>query len=1002
MSNYLYHLVAKNFNLLNTVQPHLPSVFEPLPESALLFGEADNWEPSNVTVEETESETTLEAEKFTFDIEQLLEERYAFAQPVQRTQRQASGLSPATNLQTPDETSNPLSTDLTSTPAQHSQPISASTPYFVEEPNSELSPAWAFPESVVSEITTDNMSIAQDTELKISTVPPIPAVKLQAQSSTQQPKQSTEIDPVVSSRQSPAMVSWELVPTQRLPESEIISLATAQVTPTPNTEPLTPALVLETNTPLSSRVVDVSLTSAIATEINASFSNPIYKHKQLTPQSLPQQPLGINRVVLSFQSPLKPDLQLFSISKLTEPALIPLASQQRTFSLPSSDTTTLTTAIAKGNNAVLGNFAVEQLEEPTTQFLHNQSSGIHRAVSLKISPQEKPATETSHKQPIEINRVIGHSQSLQVASSELPSPQFQPKSVTIAPAANKVLCIADNKPLKPVSVVETNTPVSIPTIKQQEQPVVELQGLRSPVRALQSVRSLEKTRVVSSPQVPKQISLELSDHHTPEEAVVNTPDSIMVVPTTDKKPLTPALAVKTNTSALIPVIQQQQQPVGELQELRSLLTTPVVSSSPPSQKLISTEISTVQPQPESAVISPLANQVLSIVDNKPLTPALAVKTNTSASIPVIQQQQPVGELQELRSLLTTPVVSSSPQSQKLISTEISTVQPQPEPMAIEQSAGSSRAIAKSAAPSRGRVSIIDRMSSNPHNQPLTPAIAIQTHFTSPHSVAEPQGKLASEVQGIQRRFAHPGVSSTQLPLTDVSPEPSSLKTKSPTAAVVDDLPSSVTSQQPTQLNTHSNTIPTSGLRASTAVAYVQPQVSFSDSNLSDFPKREQRTANSKQGVLVGDLNPNQNLRRLEVGVSDSPIGNDEGIVSSRVDNLILPQNPTPNPYTYGGRENGNEVRSSYFKHLEESDIRPLSQSINDVTEKSLSVIAANSKEAQQRSLEDLETPPVVQVTIGRVEIRATPPAPPPSRPKPRPAPSVMSLDDYLRRRAQRR
>ncbi|WP_375448791.1 hypothetical protein [uncultured Nostoc sp.] len=1000
MSNYLYHLVAKNFNLLNTVQPHLPSVFEPLPESALLFGEADNWEPSTVTVEETESETTLEAEKFTFDIEQLLEGRYAFAQPVQRTQHQASGLSPATNLQTPDETSNPLSTDLTSTPAQHSQPISASTPYFAEEPNSELSPAWAFPESVVSEITTDNMPIAQDTELKISTVPPIPAVKLQAQSSTQQPKQSTEIDPVVSSRQSPAMVSWELFPTQPLPKSEIISLATAQVVPTPNTEPLTPALVLETNTPLSSRVFDVPLTSAIATETYASFSNPIYKQKQLTPQSLPQQPIGINRVVLSLQSPLKPDLQLFSISKLTEPALIPVAYQQRTFSLPSSDTTTLTTAIAKGNNAVLGNFAVEQVEEPTTQFLHNQSIEIHRAVSLKTSPEEKPVTETSHKQPIEINRVIGHSQSLQVGSSELPSPQFQPKSVTIAPAANKVLCIADNEPLKPVSVVETNTPISIPTIKQQEQPVVELQGLRSPVRALHSVRSLEKTQVVSSPQVQKQISLELSDHHTPEEAVVNTPDSIMVVPTTDKKPLTPALEVKTNTSASIPVIQQQQQPVVELQELRSLLTTPVVSSSPQSQKLISTEISPTQPQLESAVISPLANQVLSIVDNKSLTPALVVKTNTSASIPVIQQ--PVSELQELRSRLTTPVVSSSPQSQKLISTEISTVQPQPEPMVIEQSAGSSRAIAKSTAPSQASASIIDRMLPNLHNQPLTPAIAIQTHFTSPHSVAEPQGKLASEVQGIQRRFAHPGVSSTQLPLTDVSPEPSSLKTKSPTAAVVDDLPSSVTSQQPTQLNTHSNTIPTSGLRASTAVAYVQPQVSFSDSNLSDFPKREQRTANSKQGVLVGDLNPNQNLRRLEVGVSDSPIGNDEGIVSSRVDNLILPQNPTPNPYTYGGRENGNEVRSSYFKHLEESDIRPLSQSINDVTEKSLSVIAANSKEAQQRSLEDLETPPVVQVTIGRVEIRATPPAPPPSRPKPRPAPSVMSLDDYLRRRAQRR
>ena len=532
--------------------------------------------------------------------------------------------------------------------------------------------------------------------------------------------------------------------------------------------------------------------------------------------------------------------------------------------------------------------------------------------------------------------------------------------------------------------------------------MVELQGLRSPVRTLHSVRSLEKTPVVSSSPSQKLIATEISTTQPQAELAEISPLAHQVLATVDKKRLTPTLTVENNTSPSSPAINQHQPPLVELQELRSLLITPVVSSSPQSQKLISTEISPTQPQLEPPLISPLANQVLSIVDNKPLTPALAVKTNTSASIPVIQQQQPVGELQELRPLLTTPVASSSPPSQKLISTEISTVQPQPEPVAIEQSAGSSRAIAKSATPSQASASIIDRMSPNPHNQLLTPTIAIQTNVTLPHSVAESQGKPASEVPKIQRRFAHQGVSSTQLPLTDVSPEPFSLKTKSPTAAVVDDLPSSVTSQQPTQLNTHLDTIPTPALRASTAVAYVQPQVSFSDSNLSDFLKREQRTGNSEQGVLVGDLNPNQNLQRLEVGVSDFPIGNDEGIVSSRVDNLILPQNPTPNPYTYGGRKNENGVRSSYFKHLDESDIRPLAQSINDVTEKSLSVIAANSKEAKQRSLEDLEKPPVVQVTIGRVEIRATPPVPPPPRPKPRPAPSVMSLDDYLRRRAQRR
>ncbi len=45
-----------------------------------------------------------------------------------------------------------------------------------------------------------------------------------------------------------------------------------------------------------------------------------------------------------------------------------------------------------------------------------------------------------------------------------------------------------------------------------------------------------------------------------------------------------------------------------------------------------------------------------------------------------------------------------------------------------------------------------------------------------------------------------------------------------------------------------------------------------------------------------------------------------------------------------------------------------------------------------------EPTPTIQVTIGRVEVRATPPPVPPSK-KERPKPPVMSLDEYLSRRA---
>lgn len=48
--------------------------------------------------------------------------------------------------------------------------------------------------------------------------------------------------------------------------------------------------------------------------------------------------------------------------------------------------------------------------------------------------------------------------------------------------------------------------------------------------------------------------------------------------------------------------------------------------------------------------------------------------------------------------------------------------------------------------------------------------------------------------------------------------------------------------------------------------------------------------------------------------------------------------------------------------------------------------------------ESLARSPTIHVTIGRVEVRATPPPASPSRTQ-RPAPSVMNLDEYLRRRA---
>jgi hypothetical protein len=44
--------------------------------------------------------------------------------------------------------------------------------------------------------------------------------------------------------------------------------------------------------------------------------------------------------------------------------------------------------------------------------------------------------------------------------------------------------------------------------------------------------------------------------------------------------------------------------------------------------------------------------------------------------------------------------------------------------------------------------------------------------------------------------------------------------------------------------------------------------------------------------------------------------------------------------------------------------------------------------------------PVIQISIGRIEVRATPPPAQPARPRPA-APSAPSLEEYLRRRTRR-
>ncbi|MCC5625848.1 hypothetical protein, partial [Nostoc sp. CHAB 5715] len=523
MSNYLFDLIAKSFNLIDTVQPFVLSVFEPLPESTL------DWEPSIFNAEEIELETTSQPDNFTFDI------------------------SPTTNLQISEDLTNLLLTNLTPIPVQSSQQLPKSTPDFAQKPDLESSFNSSFSESDVKR-----------------------------ERGTLNREQGT----------------WDV-----------------DLNPNPNLQ----------------FIEDGVLEPQMGTDkllLTSNTSNPIFKQRQLTPTFLPQQSIEINSLSLSLQSPLTSDLQIYSTENQTESGMFSFANQEKTFLQPNLNTTILTTAIAKENNAPISKLIDEKSAELTTQLLNNQSVENSRAVSLHPLPkvsylkqslpqiqaetstilsipsllqQEKSATENLHKQPTEINPVFTHSQLSQVESSEAFPPQLQSKPTAMsttgfstrrwananAPATTQVL------PLKPALAVETNTPAST-TIQPQEQPIAEL--LSTPALQTENILTLQ---ILSSQIIEQPTAMSTAGFSTRRYTNAYAPAI------SQELPLKPIIPVETNTTAST-AIQPQEQPVTESPQKRTLQTANISTS-----QILSSQI--IQ-QPKA--IAPTTAQVL------PLIPAL--------------------------------------------------------------------------------------------------------------------------------------------------------------------------------------------------------------------------------------------------------------------------------------------------------------------------------------------------------------------------------------------
>ncbi|MEH2072492.1 MAG: hypothetical protein V7K47_30805, partial [Nostoc sp.] len=654
MSNYLFDLIAKSFNLIDTVQPLVLSVFEPLPEANL------DWEQL-ITIESTELETTSQTDRFSNpEILESLEWR-----------------SPTTNLQISEEITNPFLTNLSSTPVQSSQQILKSISNLVRKSDLELSSNRSFSESVLTQISTENQQLASNIEQKKSITLPTfipvlsgkqptkinPVVSFvqsanidnrQLASNTEQKptttpltfapvfpdKQPTKINPVVSfvesvninnqqlalnteqkptttpltfapvlSEKQPNTINLEPFHAQPFLESKTFSTNLNQILPHPNTQILKSVFLPQTKTFLSNRLISVQ-----NTESNTSLSNPISKQRQLTPKFLLQQPIEINHLDLSLQIPFN--------ENSTKSVIFPFAPQEKTFSQPNLNTTIFRTAIAKENNARISNLVAEKSGELTTQFLNKQSLEISRIVSLHHLPkvlnfketstilsipnviqQGKSTTENLHKQSRDINPVFTHSQLPLVESSEAFPSQLQ-SELTVIPLVSfaNAPTITKLSPLTPALAVETNTP-TFSAFQPQEQLITE-----SSQKRLLQIGNISSSKILSS-------------------QIVEQPTAILLVSfantsaITQESPLTPVLAVETITP-ISTTIQPQQQLTNEFPQNQTLQTPNILNS----------EILSSQIVEQPTAIPPLSfANTSAITQESPLTPVLAVETITPIS-----------------------------------------------------------------------------------------------------------------------------------------------------------------------------------------------------------------------------------------------------------------------------------------------------------------------------------------------------------------------------------
>ncbi len=547
----------------------------------------------------------------------------------------------------------------------------------------------------------------------------------------------------------------------------------------------------------------------------------------------------------------------------------------------------------------------------------------------------------------------GVPQTKPVTKSGEPQPVETYDAVSLSPSPKGVSSQPSLTPSKSEPVTRETTTAQVPPTNKRQPLTLESGGktnipLSEPTGIIQKQDGLFLSKQPEAEISPssKVIREKFAFHQSQPDSVASAPPSSEVLGALNTKPLMPGLRLETNTGSLQPAVEQLTRTVTESEGLQSLRIHETDSLSP-SSKVVSSQPSLTQPKLEPVTRETTTAQVPPTNKRQPLTSQPGGETNTPLS-------EPTGIIQKQDGLFLSkqPEAEISPSS-KVMREKFASHQSQPDSVA-------------SASPSSEVPGALN-------TKPLMPGLRLETNTVSLQPAVEQLTQPVTESEGLQPVKIHetdsfsPSSKVMREKFVSHQSQPDSVASALPGSEVLGAL----------------NTKPLMpGLTVEANTGSLQPAV-----------EQLTRTVTESEGLQSLRIHETDSLSPSSKVVSSQPSltqSLSEPVPIKRTSNKV----PTQKIVTV-------QPTSHFLDRLTLPNPNILKPIDNDTRRGSAVISTSQQKPQQRESLGNSTTPPTIQVSIGRMEIR-TPPPPPPPRPKPRPKPPVMSLDEYLRQRSRGR